>query len=80
MREKREHVESRFFSAAFGVIIIAVGLGWLLQTIGVLPEGFEILNYVCPVCIVLLGMRILIGHTTKGNNNQKIMENTNVKM
>lgn len=80
MREKREHAENRFFSAAFGVIIIAVGLGWLLQTIGVLPEGIEILNYVCPICIVLLGMRIVMGHTTKGNNNQKIMENTNVKM
>lgn len=80
MKEKREHAENRFFSAAFGIIIIAVGLVWLLQTIGVLPEGIEILNYVCPICIVLLGMRILMGHTTKGNNNQKIMENTNVKM
>jgi ABC-type multidrug transport system permease subunit len=79
MREKREHAESRFFSAAFGIIIIAVGLGWLLQTIGVLPEGIKILNYVCPICIVLLGMRILTGHSTRGNN-AKVMEDTHVKM
>lgn len=68
MREKREHAANRVFSAAFGIIIIAVGMGWFLQTIGVLPEGIKILNYVFPICIVLLGMRILMGHSAKRNN------------
>jgi hypothetical protein len=81
MKEQNAHAESRFFSAAFGAIIIAVGLAWLLQTIGVLPEGIKILNYVCPICIVLLGAKILVGHSAKGNNTgRKMMEDSNVKM
>jgi hypothetical protein len=81
MKVKGEHVENRFFSIAFGIMIIAIGLAWLLQTIGVLPEGIKVLQYAFPICVILFGIRILISHAAKGNNmKQGIMEDYNGKM
>ena len=81
MKVKGEHVESRFFSIAFGIMIISIGLAWFLQTIGVLPEGIKVLQYACPICVILFGIRILTAHTAKGNNmKQGIMEDYNGKM
>jgi hypothetical protein len=81
MKIKGEHVESRFFSMAFGIMIISIGLAWFLQTIGVLPEGIRVLNYACPICVILFGIRILTAHAAKGNNmRQGTMEDCNGKM
>jgi len=81
MKEKRDHADSRFFSIAFGLIIISIGLTWFLQTIGVLPEGIKVLLYACPICVILLGVRILTAQAARGNNKKKeIMEDTHGKM
>lgn len=81
MKVKEDRYEKKLFSAAFGVIIIAVGLVWFLQAIGVLPEEIKVLNYVCPICLVLVGVRIMMGHGANGNSiKQKIMEDYNGKM
>ena len=68
MKIKEDHIEKKFFSAAFGAIIIAVGLAWFLQAIGVLPDGIKVLNYACPICVVLMGVQIVMGHVAKGNS------------
>lgn len=71
MKEKRSHAGCGFFSIAFGLIIISIGLAWFLQIVGVLPEGIKILRYACPICVVLLGVRILTARTGKGNNGKQ---------
>ena len=81
MKVKEDHAENKYFSAAFGIIIAAAGLAWFLQAIGVLPEEIKVLNYVCPICVVLVGVRIMMGHVAKGNSNkQQILEDTDGKM
>ncbi len=81
MKFKGEHVDSRFFSIAFGIMIISIGLAWLLQTIGVLPEGIKVLQYAFPICVILFGIRILTAHAAKGKTmKQGIMEDYNGKM
>lgn len=81
MKIKGEHVEGRFFSIAFGIMIISIGLAWFLQIIGVLPEGIRVLQYACPVCVILFGIRILTAHTAKEHNmKQEVMEGHDGKM
>jgi hypothetical protein len=81
MKVKGEQVESRFFSIAFGIMITSIGLTWFLQIIGVLPEGIKVLQYACPICVILFGVRILTAHIVKGSNmKQGIMEDYNGKM
>jgi len=81
MKVKGDHAESKFFSIAFGIIIISVGLAWFLQTIGVLPDGIKVLQYACPICVIVFGVRILTAHTAKGNKMKRgIMEDYNGKM
>ncbi len=81
MKEKRHHAESRFFSIAFGILIISIGLIWLLQTIGVLSEGIKVLQYAFPICIILFGVRLLACRFFRENKmKQGIMEDYNGKM
>ncbi len=81
MKGKRTRAEGGFFSIAFGIIITTIGLAWFLQTIGVLPEGIQVLRYICPICVVLFGAWILTARAAKGKNmKQEIMEENNGKM
>ena len=81
MKVKGEQVEGRFFSIAFGIMVISIGLAWFLQIIGVLPEGIKVLQYACPICVIVFGVRILTAHTAKGNKMKRgIMEDYNGKM
>jgi hypothetical protein len=81
MKVKEEHVESRFFSIAFGIMIISIGLAWFLQIIGVLPEGIKVLQYACPICVILFGIRMLTVHTANRKNmKQGVMEDYHGKM
>lgn len=81
MKVKGEHGESRFFSIVFGIMVVSIGLAWFLQTIGVLPEGIKVLEYACPICVILFGIRMLIANTAKEHDmKQGITEVHNGKM
>jgi hypothetical protein len=81
MRVKEDRSGENYFSAAFGVIIIAIGLTWFLQAAGILPAGIRVLDYACPICVILFGVWIFMPKNTKAKNMQhEITEDTNVKM
>jgi hypothetical protein len=80
MKSKRDHVRCGFFSIAFGIIVIAVGISWLLQVIGIMPADIEILHFACPLCVILFGVSILTSRTHRRNQNQEIAEDGNGKM
>jgi hypothetical protein len=67
MSGKRFHTGKSFFSTAFGLVVISVGLVWLLQNMGIVPAGIRVLEYACATCMILLGIRLLIPHAEKEN-------------
>ncbi len=71
MEQKTNHVRKSFFSIAFGLLIISAGVAWFLQSVGVLPHDFEVLNYACPLCIVLLGIHVVTAQPKKRHTNEQ---------
>lgn len=75
MKDVQIHSRFSFFSVAFGLMVISIGLSWLLQTIGILPADIKILRYACPICVILFGLRILSSRSVhRSKNNQGIMD------
>lgn len=77
MDEKQRHVGG-FFSVVFGIMIITIGVIWFLQSMGLLPEGIKILAYAWPVCVILLGIRLITAQFEKNEGaKQGRMEGKN---
>lgn len=62
MNAQRAHTGKRYFSIAFGLIIIALGAVWFLQSLGIVPAHFSLLGYLCPLCVVIFGLRLMTGN------------------
>lgn len=60
MKNNRRRNAGRIFAAGFGLMLLAVGAGWLGKSLGILPESFEPLKYVCPACLALFGLWIIV--------------------
>jgi threonine/homoserine/homoserine lactone efflux protein len=80
MKEKQGRAGRGVFSTAFGIIVLAVGVTWLLQVTGVVPAEINILQFACPACVVLFGLSILTSRSRKRNQNQETTENRNGAM
>ncbi len=71
MKNNRRRSAGRIFAAGFGLMILAVGAGWLGKSLGVLPENFEPLKYICPACLALFGTWIIIKQFIGGRQDRE---------
>lgn len=46
----------------WGVLFIAIGVGWILQYYGIIPANFD---FFWPVIFIVLGLSILLGKSKK---------------
>ncbi|GEM_PF-3208414 len=70
MKNSRRHNAGRIFAAGFGLMVLAAGAGWLGRSLGVLPESFEPLKYICPACLALFGLWIIVKQFLGGSENR----------
>ncbi len=70
MDNKQISKPGNFFSAGFGVFVLAVGIVWLGKLLGIVPVDFDILKYICPACLILFGAWIIFGRYIKKNQKQ----------
>ncbi len=71
MKNNRRRSAGRIFAAGFGLMILAVGAGWLGKSLGILPESFEPLKYICPACLALFGAWIIIKQFIGGRRERE---------
>jgi hypothetical protein len=64
MKEEQNKSKNSFFSIGLGILVIAVGLAWLLQSFGLIPANLDLLRYAFPVCVILIGTSILLKRNT----------------
>jgi len=70
MKNSRRRNAGRIFAAGFGLMILAVGAGWLGRSLGILPENFEPLKYICPACLALFGLWIIVRKLVGGDGTR----------
>ncbi len=69
MKAKRYQYGRGFFYIGIGMIMIAAGGAWLLQAAGMIPEGIRVLQYACPACVILVGLRMVTYRLHGPNQN-----------
>lgn len=71
MKDVHKTRSGKGLTTVFGIIIAAVGIAWLGESLGIVPAGFDPLKYAIPVSFVVIGAWMVTGQFLKRFSDRK---------